>query len=155
MAGRNAVTERLVVEVGELEPLYLLDDKTDKLLEFPLAVEAIKPLVNPTLAVCKTPSNLSIKICKLDPAFLIKGVDNLISFQPTMFALIEPLKTNVYPVEAYVPLENVETVDEMFFIQILKLLIVEGLPIWEILKETILMAFELDVKFEFPISLFK
>jgi len=129
MAGRNAVTERLVVEIGELVPLYLLEDKTDKLLEFPLAVEAINPLVKPTLAVCITPSNLSINICKLDPADLIKGVDNLISFQPTMFTLIEPLKTNVYPVVLYVPLEDVEMVDEIFFIQILKLFIVEGFPI--------------------------
>ena len=129
MAGRNVVTERLVVEVGELAPLYLLEVKADKLLEFPFAVEATNPFVNPILAVCKTLSNRSISICKLDPAVLIKGVDNLISFQPTILALNEPLKTNVYPVVAYVPLENVETVDEIFFIQILKLFIVEGLPI--------------------------
>jgi hypothetical protein len=37
----------------------------------------------------------------------------------------------------------------------LKLLIVDGFPIWEKLNETTLMAFELDVKFKFPISLFR
>jgi hypothetical protein len=155
MAGRNVVTERLVVEIGELVPLYLLEDKTDKPLEFPLDVEAMKPLVKPTLAVCKTPSNLSISICKLDPVVLTKGVINLISFQPNRFALIEPLKTNVYPVVVYVPLENAETLDEIVFIQILKLLIVDGFPICERLKETTLMPLVLDVKFELPISAFK
>jgi len=128
MAGRKAVTERLVVEVGKLVPLFLLEEKTDKLLELPLAVELIKPFVKPILAVCKTPSSLSMSICKLDPSVLTKGVDNLISFQPTILALNEPLKTNVYPVVVYVPLENVDTEDEIFFIQILKLLMVEGVP---------------------------
>jgi hypothetical protein len=63
-----------------------------------------------------------------------------------------PLKTSVYPVFVYVPLENKVLETGTFFIQILNELTIDGLPIC--VTENAIWLMALDVKLPSPISEF-
>ena len=52
IAGLKGVTVNDVVDPGKFVPLYLLELNADTELLFPFEVLAIKPLVNPVLAMC-------------------------------------------------------------------------------------------------------